>query len=253
MGGGGRVGYNEWDEERRRGRGINVHGRVGGTVIDYVMGDRGAWEKVDRVEVGKEVESDHQSISVWLGEKRERERKRKGVEWTEKEDWSEEAREDFRKRTEKLELGQGEINEEWEKLTEKIRKEVKVKKIRGWKEGRRGWWDGECRRKKRELEKVMKEWKRGKGSGEMYRKKRGEYREMCERKRREESERWMDKAREAKTQKQVWEVINRERRRKVEVNKEIGMEEWDGCFRGLLGGTTYKVERKNVEGGGGRS
>jgi hypothetical protein len=136
----------------------------------------------------------------------------------EKEDWSEEAREEFRRRTEKWELGQGDINAEWEKMIGKIGKEVKVKKVRRWKEGRRGWWDGECRRKcrrkKRELEKVMKEWKRGGGGRKMYRKKRGEYREMCRRKKSEKCERWMEKARKAKTQKQVWEVINRERRRK---------------------------------------
>lgn len=43
------------------------------------------------------------------------------------------------------------------------------------------------------------------------------YREMCQRKRREKNERWME---ETKTQKQVWEV-NRERKKKVEVNRGI--------------------------------
>lgn len=44
------------------------------------------------------------------------------------------------------------------------------------------------------------------------------YKEMCERKRREKNERWME---ETKTQKQVWEVVNRERKKRVEVNRKI--------------------------------
>lgn len=69
---------------------------------------------------------------------------------------------------------------------------------------------------------------------------------MCERKRRHENEEWMKVAKEVRTQKQVWKVINRQRRRKVEVNKEIRMEEWDKYFRRLLGG----LEREGGEGGG---
>lgn len=41
---------------------------------------------------------------------------------------------------------------------------------------------------------------------------------MCERKRREKNERWME---ETKTQKQVWEVVNRERKKKVKMNRKI--------------------------------
>jgi len=51
----------EGDKERvvtfTRGRGE--------TVIDYVMGDKRAWERVERLELGEEVDSDHQSVSVW--------------------------------------------------------------------------------------------------------------------------------------------------------------------------------------------
>jgi hypothetical protein len=41
----------------------------------------------------------------------------------------------------------------------------------------------------------------------------------------------------------------------VEVNKEIKMGEWDGYFRGLLGGKACKVEIKSgkEEGGGGNN
>jgi hypothetical protein len=38
----------------------------------------------------------------------------------------------------------------------------------------------------------------------------------------------------------VWEVINKERRRRVEIYKVITIEEWDKYFREMLEGTEYK-------------
>lgn len=52
----------------------------------------------------------------------------------------------------------------------------------------------------------------------------------------------MKEAREARTQNQVWEVINRKRRRRVELNAEIGMEEWGEYFREVLGGSENRVK-----------
>jgi len=76
-----------------------------------------------------------------------------------------------------------------------------------------------------------------------YRKKRREYRELCEKKRKEENNRLMKEAREARTQVEVWRVINRKRKRKMEISREIEMEEWDGHFKKLLGGSESRVER----------
>lgn len=49
-----------------------------------------------------------------------------------------------------------------------------------------------------------------------------EYRSLCKRKKEERNKELMKEAREARTQNQVWEVINKKRRRRVEVNAEIG-------------------------------
>jgi len=87
--------------------------------------------------------------------------------------------------------------------------------------------------------------RKGSKGMEEYRK---EYRELCEKKRKEENDRLMKEAKEARTQVEVWRVINRKRRRKMEVNREIEMEEWDGHFKKILGG---KVEWER-EGGGRR-
>lgn len=71
-------------------------GGRGETMIDYVIGNRPACENIERLEVGDEIESDHQSVTVWMGEVEEQGRKRdKEEEWV---DWSEEAREEFRRK-----------------------------------------------------------------------------------------------------------------------------------------------------------
>jgi len=44
------------------------------------MGDRGAWERVERLEVGDEIDSDHQSVTVWLGKREKRGKRNEGEE-----------------------------------------------------------------------------------------------------------------------------------------------------------------------------
>lgn len=66
-----------------------------------------------------------------------------------------------------------------------------------------------------------------------YRRKRKEYRELCE-KRKEENDTWDMKIKEAKREADVWEVINRKKRKGV--NDAIEMQEWREQFMELLGG-----------------
>lgn len=94
-------GVKEGDKEGK----VTFTGRKGKTVIDYVMEDRGAWERVERLEVGEEVDSDHQS--VWLGRRGKRGKRSKEEGWIERVDWSEKTKEEFRKRTEEIELRKG--------------------------------------------------------------------------------------------------------------------------------------------------
>lgn len=51
------------------------------------------------------------------------------------------------------------------------------------------------------------------GRGERYKECKREYNDLCERKKNEESERWLEVAKRARTEGQVWEIVNRERRR----------------------------------------
>lgn len=56
----------------------------GKTVMDYVLTDRRAWEKIEKMEVGDE-ETNHQSVSVWIGRRAGEKKKKKEGEYIERE------------------------------------------------------------------------------------------------------------------------------------------------------------------------
>jgi len=64
--------------------------------------------------------------------------------------------------------------------------------------------------------------------------------ELCDRKKKEENERWEKAAMEVRRDKDVWELINRERKKKRRINEGFEMEEWKEYFMSLLGG----IERR---------
>jgi len=76
---------NRAKEGDRKGE-VTFTGGRGETVIDYVIGDRAAWEKIEKLRIGEEIDSDHQSVTVWVGgtERRERKvREKREKEWIE--------------------------------------------------------------------------------------------------------------------------------------------------------------------------
>jgi len=52
-----------------------------------------------------------------------------------------------------------------------------------------GWWNNECKEKKRRA-RSLREWGEEKRKESEYKKEKREYKELCERKKREENERW---------------------------------------------------------------
>lgn len=71
---------------------------------------------------------------------------------------------------------------------------------------------------------------------EGYRRKKLEYNNMCERKKEEENDRWQKWAEGVTNEKEMWEIINRERKGRERINEGISMEEWKEHFMRLLGG-----------------
>ena len=51
------------------------------------------------------------------------------------------------------------------------------------------------------------------------------------------------KAEEARNESQVWEIVNKDRKKKRRVNERIEMEEWKEYFMCLLGGVEARVVR----------
>jgi len=86
------------------------------------------------------------------------------------------------------------------------------------------------------------------GEKEKYEERKRKYKELCERKRREENERFEREAEKVRNESEVWRVINRERKHRKGVNKDIGMEEWRKYFKEVLGGMERRVRKKNEEG-----
>lgn len=74
------------------------------------------------------------------------------------------------------------------------------------------------------MRQKLRRWRKGE---EGDRKERRKYREMCRRKKREEGERLIREAGEARTESKVWEIVNRERRKIPLIRKWA----WEICNR----------------------
>lgn len=59
---------------------------------------------------------------------------------------------------------------------------------------------------------------------------------MCERKKREENDRWEKEAEQVRSERDVWAIVNRGRRKRKRVNENIEEKEWRDYFMRLLGG-----------------
>lgn len=66
---------------------------------------------------------------------------------------------------------------------------------------------------------------------------------LCKREKEEKVERWEREIREVKTEAQIWEIVNRERKRRKGINERIEMEEWDEYFRESLGGMEWRIKK----------
>lgn len=66
-----------WKRERRRGKRVYIHSREGETVIGYVLKKRNR-DKVERLEIGERVDSDHHPLVVCVRGNNKRKRRERG-------------------------------------------------------------------------------------------------------------------------------------------------------------------------------
>jgi len=222
--------------------------KKGNTVIDYIMGEEEVKERIERMRVGDKIDSDHHPVEVWIKGVEKKRRESKGQEGYMRGVWDEEGCRKFREMLGKMEMGEEDVETMWEGMEGKVKK-VLQETGRGreneGRKGKRGWWDEECKEKKKGVRKELRNWRKKGGEGRDYKRKKQEYKELCEKKKRKKNDRWERCAMEAKRESEVWEIINRKRRKKSQIHEGIEIEEWEEHFKRLLGG----VENREIKGG----
>jgi len=192
-------------------------GSRGNTVIDYILGNEGLRERIERLETGEDNDSDHHPVIRWMREEGKWEKGKSTRQGSKRGIWNEKGREKFRKEIGGTNIGgnEREVGEEVEKMNERIKKALE-----GYGKGdnkrerrRQGWWDKEYAEEKEKVRQKLRRWRKGEEGGERYREEKRKYREMCKRKKKEEGERLIREAGEARTGSKVWEIVNRERRK----------------------------------------
>jgi len=137
---------------------------VGGreeSVVDYVLVNQKAWDKIEKMKIGNRIESDHQPLEVEIRINKEREIESCKVEIKEIVEWGEENIELYRQRRKGVRIEGESVEEMWESLKKGV-KECETKreiKIRKKRLSEHSWWDAECKRKKRKVYKAYRRWK----------------------------------------------------------------------------------------------
>jgi len=220
-------------------------GSRGESVIDYVLINEELEEEIDQLIIGDNIDSDHHPLIVKLKERRGGRSKRGKERRIQRGMWDEKGRERFKAELGRVEVSGGKVQEEVGKMEGRIKEIIERMETERREYGKRkGWWDAECREKKREVRRALRAWRKGNGDKQQYLNGKKEYREICEEKKRDENERWEREVEEARVEGQVWGIVNRERKRWKGINEDIKMEEWEEYFKELLG----DVERRVVQG-----
>jgi hypothetical protein len=105
-----------------------------------------------------------------------------------------------------------------------------------------GWWDRECEQSKKEVVKALREWRRNKIDRSRFLEAKRRYRERCREKKKQKWEREEKEIKEIRTEREVWKYINRKRKKKESVSKEITIQEWEEYFMKLLEGRKEEGE-----------
>ncbi|KAJ3640367.1 hypothetical protein Zmor_003669 [Zophobas morio] len=116
-------------------------------------------------------------------------------------------------------------------------------KIYIW-QGRNNGWNGEYSELRRKAREKLRKWKNNRGRKEEYLRPRENYRRQCEERKRGKREEEEKTIKSLKTE-EVWRYINKERRRKTEVSRQIKIHEWKRHFMELFGGCEGKCCKIN--------
>ncbi|KYN05597.1 hypothetical protein ALC62_03471 [Cyphomyrmex costatus] len=195
------------------------------SVIDYYycITSMRTWDKVSKFKVIERVESDHNALVV--------EGEIEGVIEREEErviqDWSEKGIKVYKERVEEMQWNiVNNSAEEWEDMRKKLGEAVSKNKR---KESTmimntKPWWDRESWEGKKKLRKILREAKKRKEVE--ISKAREEYKKLCEQKLKEWRIKEEEVIKNVKTDVQAWRYVNKYRKKREGINREIKLEEW---------------------------
>jgi len=229
---------------------MTYNGARGASVVDYVIINQNAEEKIEKLTVGERVESDHQPLEVVLKERLEKEKRKTKKEFREITVWSEDGIDKYREESRKIKIEGEEIETIWKNLKKGV-EEIRVRKkisLRKKRIGEKDWWDSECKRRKRRVKRAYKEWKRGGKGREEYVILRREFRELCREKEAKKNKKFEEELRNVRSEAQIWKLINRGRKDIRPIEEGIlHLEEWQNYFCHILEGHKKRKEEGRKE------
>ena len=107
-------------------------------------------------------------------------------------------------------------NKDWERLKGTVKEAMESKRVveKRWKIGQKYWWNRECTREKRKVNRWYKKYRQGKIEKEEYLKKKKDFRILCENKEKCKKQEEQAETGKAKIEKEIWDYINKERKEK---------------------------------------
>jgi len=239
-------------------------GARGCSVIDYVIVNELLGNRISSFRIGDRVDSDHMPMELTMeltmntrrrkgqGKKilRQESKKRKVIE---KYIWSQEAKEEYAKKTEELCSQEGTLNRELLTIEEKwtslkriilssmIKKRIRIKK----KElGDKDWWDRRCTKGKRAMRKMYWKWRKKKIGKNLYLEERKKFKSMLNEVQKEKRIKEEEELRNMKKESEVWKFINKKRGARKWTENNIGEKEWRKYFMDLLEGEELDTRKE---------
>jgi len=132
------------------------------SIIDYVIVNQRAWDRIEKLTVGKRVESDHQPLEIEVRGEFRRETGRAQEVIMDIVQWNEESIEEYKKKEREITI-EGKKVELWKSVKAGIEECIVRKRIRlrRKKIGEKDWWDAKCKRRKKQVKKAYSRWREG--------------------------------------------------------------------------------------------
>ncbi|XP_020285268.1 golgin subfamily A member 6-like protein 6 [Pseudomyrmex gracilis] len=248
----------DWDGE------FTYVGAGGSTVIDYVFVNELIVDKVTEFKVEERVDSDHMPVCLKMEETEEEEERsgRQRLKWEKQEEqvikkkricWDPEAIERYKAKTEDIGWTEGQeeisLDRKWNNLKNLVQEAMtkKVYKIKKRKIGHKDWWDKSCTRRKREVKKTYRKWRKSLVRREVYIEQKKSLRLHLDKKRKEKRDEEEKTLKKLRTESEVWNFINKKRKRREWKEANINLEVWRRHFMKLLGGEEKKREEEETD------